>query len=141
MPEQAGHLDAVGEAFRVGLPHPAARTPEKADDERAADDVQGVQAGEREIDRRVGVMPGAVIVHFLDFRGGDGDFVALDVPGFGPVHIHQVRLLVHLVAVNGHAAGLFFEVKILRFPDQMTVGEFAAGQRDFVMHELVVILE
>src|SRR6185369_3384866 len=35
MPEQAGDFDAVGEAFRVGLPHAAARAPQIENHQRA----------------------------------------------------------------------------------------------------------
>ena len=55
----------------------AARAPEVKDDDGAAEDVQRVQAGEREINRGEGVMLRAVIFHLLDVGGGDGDFLQL----------------------------------------------------------------
>ena len=51
MPIQARALDAIGVAFRVGLPHGRAWQEEVADDHDSAHNVQPVQAGEREIDR------------------------------------------------------------------------------------------
>ena len=61
VPEQSGNFDAVGVTFGLGLPHLCARTPNVKDHQRAADDVQRVQAGEREVNREVGIMPWTVI--------------------------------------------------------------------------------
>jgi len=45
MPEKTRNLDAIGKALVVGLPHPAARSPEEANDNRPANHVQRVEAG------------------------------------------------------------------------------------------------
>ena len=63
MPEQPGNLDSIGETFRIGFPKLRAGSPQEADHNRAANDVQRMQAGKREINRRVGVVPRAVGAH------------------------------------------------------------------------------
>ena len=49
MPEQPADLDAVGETHRIARPHFRAGPPEEAVDDHAPEDVQGVQAGQGEI--------------------------------------------------------------------------------------------
>ena len=82
MPEQAGDFDAVGEAFGIGLPHLAAEQPEVADDQRAANDVQRVEAGQGEIDRVVGAVARAVVADLLNVGRRDGDVRMSGMSGF-----------------------------------------------------------
>src|SRR4029453_16940565 len=51
VPEEARVLDAVGEPRRIRLPELRARTPEVGVHHHAADHVQHVQPGQREVDR------------------------------------------------------------------------------------------
>src|SRR5262245_62012259 len=52
VPEEARVLDPVGEVLGIGLPELGARSPEVGVHSHAADHVQTVQAGEREVDRQ-----------------------------------------------------------------------------------------
>src|SRR5690348_5966873 len=68
VPEQTGNFNTVGKPLRVLLPHPAARPPQEANDDGAANDVQRMQTGKRKINCGVSVMPRTVAARLLDFR-------------------------------------------------------------------------
>ncbi len=70
---------------------------------------------------------------------GNGVFLQLGRLRFGAAQIHQFPAVIHDAAVNGDAAGFFGEVEVLRFFDQMAVGNFAVGQLDFVVNPFVVV--
>src|ERR1017187_7929445 len=140
VPKQAGDLDAVGETFGILFPHGSTKRPEVKNDQHAAENVQRVQAGEREINRGEGVVLRAVIFHLLDVGGGDGMLLKLGRLRGGTAQIHEVLPVIRKSSVDGDAAGFFGEIEVLRFLDEMAVGKFAAGQLDFIMNPFVVIL-
>src|SRR5580700_9314936 len=90
VPEKTGNFDAVGVALGIGFPHAGERTPDEENHDGAADDVQGVQARQREINGGVGVVPRAVVFHVFDVGLLDGDFHLRNfafLPGVGHLRL------------------------------------------------------
>src|SRR5262245_43681588 len=56
VPEEARVLDAVREVLGIGLPELRPGSPEVSIHRHAADHVQAVQSGEREVDRQEGAL-------------------------------------------------------------------------------------
>src|SRR6266498_1510331 len=57
VPEQTGDFLPLDVTLRVGLPHAGPRTPNLRDDQRATQDVQAMQRGQGEVNRKVSAVP------------------------------------------------------------------------------------
>ena len=77
-----GPVHPLAEPLVIAFPHPTARPPEEADDNRAGNHVQGVQAGQREINRQIRMVPGAVIFHFRNLGAFNVDMLMLRLVSF-----------------------------------------------------------
>ena len=67
MPINASDLDTIGKTLWVRLPHSATRSPKITVNDDPPNDVQGVQRGERKIDRQKCVRLGVQVM--LEFSG------------------------------------------------------------------------
>src|ERR1043165_1669400 len=75
VPEQAGNLDAIGVTNRILTPDAGQRSPNNKNHDCSANDVQGMQTGQGEINRGISVVPRTVVADVFDVGNMDFDFL------------------------------------------------------------------
>src|SRR6187200_2967309 len=66
VPEESGHLDAIGKMLRVFPVEPGARTPEEGENQDSTENVQAMQAGDHEIRGEIGAVLGSERTPVID---------------------------------------------------------------------------
>src|ERR1051326_405688 len=124
MPKETGKIDPIGESLRIGFPESRSRPPKEANDNRPANDVQSVQARQREINRGISVMPWTVGFHRSDLGGRNFQLLVFHCASFGRVKVINLfefglqlfPLLasdLDFVAVDGDFTGLLIKIEVL----------------------------